>query len=218
DFYEENRWHKIKRKLVDEPLIPFGCALTCYALWRASRSIRSGDHHQTNRMFRARIYAQFFTICCMIGGSYYYAEERQKRKVIEGAIAEKKVMEKKEAWIRELEARDEEDRQIRARKEAERKRLEETRTRRILGDEEDKQVRVKKEAEKRRLEGMRVKPVLGDEGDRQIRARNEAEKGAEEKKLEETRMKTVASSILEGVEERKPSVLEAVKELAGFRG
>ena len=60
----------------------------------------------------------------MIGGSYYYAEERDKRKVFESAIAQKKAMEKKERWIKELEARDEEDRQIRAKKEAEKKRLE----------------------------------------------------------------------------------------------
>ena len=103
-----------------------GCALTCYALWRASRSIRSGDHHQTNRMFRARIYAQFFTIVCMVGGSFYYAEEREKRKVFDSVIAQKKVAEKKEAWIKELEARDEEEKELKAKKDAEKKKLVET--------------------------------------------------------------------------------------------
>ena len=61
----------------------------------------------------------------MIGGSFYYAEEREKRKVFESAIAQKKAAEKKEAWIRELEARDEEERQLKAKKEAQKKRLSE---------------------------------------------------------------------------------------------
>lgn len=52
----------------------------------------------------------------MIGGSYYYKEEREKRKAFEGAIAEKKAMEKREAWIRELEARDEEEKELKAQK------------------------------------------------------------------------------------------------------
>merc|ERR1712093_284706 len=84
DFYEENRWQKFSRRLKEEPLIPLGCALTCWALYNASRSIRAGDSNRTNRMFRARIYAQGFTL-----------------------LAEKKAKEKNEAWIKELEARDE---------------------------------------------------------------------------------------------------------------
>ena len=54
----------------------------------------------------------------MIGGSYYYKEERGKRKAFESALAEKKAMEKKEAWIRELEARDEEEKESKARQAA----------------------------------------------------------------------------------------------------
>ena len=92
----------------------------------------------------------------MVGGSYYYAEEREKRKVFENAVAQKKAIEKKEAWIRELEARDEEDRQLRAKKELERK-----------------------------------------------------------KKLDS--VKTLASSVIEQTEERRLSVLDAVRELPGFR-
>ena len=77
-------------------------------------------------MFRARIYGQFFTIVCMVGGSFYYAEEREKRKIFESAVAQKKVAERKEAWIRELEARDEEERELRAKKEAKKKKLSES--------------------------------------------------------------------------------------------
>jgi len=66
-------------------------------------------------MFRFRILAQGFTLLCLVGGSVYYAEDRQKRKMMEGAVAEKKVQEKKEAWIKELEARDAEDKRERER-------------------------------------------------------------------------------------------------------
>ena len=57
-------------------------------------------------MFRARIYAQGFTLLCLVAGSYYYAEDRDKRKQFEGVKAERKAREKNEAWIRELEARE----------------------------------------------------------------------------------------------------------------
>ncbi len=86
-----------------------GCALTCYALLGATRSIRQGNHNNTNRMFRFRIYAQGFTLICMILGSVYYQKDRDKRKKFEGALAERKSQEKRDAWIRELEIRDEED-------------------------------------------------------------------------------------------------------------
>jgi len=98
-------------------LIPLGCALTCMALLGATRSIRAGDHNRTNRMFRARIYAQGFTIVAMVAGSMYWQTDRQKRKEFEGVIAERKAREKNQAWIRELEARDEEEKELKALKE-----------------------------------------------------------------------------------------------------
>jgi hypothetical protein len=91
------------------------------ALFGATRSMRAGDHNRTNRMFRARIYAQGFTLVAMVAGSMYWQTDRQKRKEFEGVVAEKKAKEKNEAWIRELEARDEEERELRAMREARRK-------------------------------------------------------------------------------------------------
>lgn len=35
EFYEESRWQKLRRRLIEEPLIPLGCALTCWALYEA---------------------------------------------------------------------------------------------------------------------------------------------------------------------------------------
>ncbi|RVX68472.1 hypothetical protein B0A52_07895 [Exophiala mesophila] len=109
DFFEESRFQKLWRKLRQEPLIPVGCAATCYALYMATKSIRQGDHHQTNRMFRARIYAQGFTLLALVAGSIFYKDERVQRKKFEAALEEKKTAEKRDKWIQELEARDRED-------------------------------------------------------------------------------------------------------------
>ena len=54
----------------------------------------------------------------MLGGSYYYAEERKKRKVFESAIAEREQMTRREKWIKELEARDQEDKALQAQQQA----------------------------------------------------------------------------------------------------
>ena len=115
EFFEEARFQKLWRKLRQEPLIPVGCVLTCYALYMATKSIRAGDHHQTNRMFRARIYAQGFTLVALVAGSIFYKDERLKRKVFETKVEEKKLAEKRDKWLAELEARDQEDREWRER-------------------------------------------------------------------------------------------------------
>jgi hypothetical protein len=90
------------------------------ALLGATRSIRSGDHNRANRMFRARIYAQGFTLVAIVVGSMYWKTDRQKRKEFDAVVAERKAKEKNEAWIRELEARDEEEKEYRRLKEARR--------------------------------------------------------------------------------------------------
>ena len=118
EFYEENRWQKLTRRIKEEPLVPFGCAITCYALYRASISIRKREHHNTNRFFRFRIYGQAFTLLCIYAGGIYYKEEREKRKQFEGALAEKRAAEKRDLWIKELEARDREENDARERKQA----------------------------------------------------------------------------------------------------
>ncbi|PGH14066.1 hypothetical protein AJ80_06070 [Polytolypa hystricis UAMH7299] len=110
EFFEEKPFQKIKRKLMQEPLIPLGCAATSYALWRAYKSMKAGNSTEMNRMFRARIYAQGFTIVAMVAGGIYFKEERKQRKELQGALEEKKGQEKRDAWLRELETRDKEDR------------------------------------------------------------------------------------------------------------
>jgi len=63
-------------------------------------------------MFRARIYAQAFTLLAMVGGSYYYREQREKEKSRDALAAERKAKGKQQAWIRELEVRDKEDKEV----------------------------------------------------------------------------------------------------------
>jgi hypothetical protein len=113
---------KFVRRLREEPLIPLGCILTCWALFGASRAIRSGDHAKTNAMFRRRIYAQGFTILAMAAGSMYWQKDREKRKEYEKLQAEQQRVEKREAWLRELEARDEEQKAMRAKMQKRRER------------------------------------------------------------------------------------------------
>ncbi|KAI7548664.1 hypothetical protein KC331_g4277 [Hortaea werneckii] len=109
EFYEESRWAKLQRRIKEEPLIPLGCALTCWALIEATRSIRTGDKHRTNRMFRRRIYAQGFTVLAMVLGSAYWESDRKKRGEYNDLLEDKKKKEKHEAWLKELEAREEEE-------------------------------------------------------------------------------------------------------------
>jgi pyruvate/2-oxoacid:ferredoxin oxidoreductase beta subunit len=125
EFFDESRTGKLWRKLRQEPLIPLGCAATCYALYQASKSIREGNPYQTNKMFRARIYAQGFTLVAIVAGSIFYKDERMRRKAFEKKEDEKKQTEKREKWLRELEVRDKEDREWRARIERESEELRE---------------------------------------------------------------------------------------------
>ncbi|CEN61814.1 hypoxia induced protein conserved region-domain-containing protein [Aspergillus pseudodeflectus] len=115
EFEEETPLQKFRRRLKEEPLIPIGCAATCYALYRAYRSMKAGDSVEMNRMFRARIYAQGFTLLAVVAGGMYYKTERKQRKEFEQALEERKSQEKRDAWLRELEIRDREDKEWRER-------------------------------------------------------------------------------------------------------
>lgn len=66
-------------------------------------------------MFRARIYAQAFTLVSLVVGGMYFKTERQQRREFEKAVEERKAQEKRDAWLRELEIRDQEDREWRER-------------------------------------------------------------------------------------------------------
>jgi hypothetical protein len=77
--------------------------------------MKSGDSVEMNRMFRARIYAQAFTLVALVAGGMYFKTERQQRREFDQAVELRKKQEKRDAWLRELEVRDKEDREWRER-------------------------------------------------------------------------------------------------------
>lgn len=128
DFYNESGFQKVLRRLKEEPLVPFGCILTIAAFTSAYRAMRRGDHHKVQRMFRARVAAQGFTVLAMVAGGMYYAEDRKKQKEVWKLKQQQEAEEKRQKWIKELEARDEEDKAFREFMEKKRKRAAERTT------------------------------------------------------------------------------------------
>ncbi len=124
DFYNEKALQKVFRRLKEEPLIPIGCLLTVAAFTNAWRATRRGDHAQVQRMFRARVAAQAFTVIAMVAGGMYFAEDRNKQKELGKLKAAQEAEEKRLKWIKELETRDEEDKVVRERLNKMRKRAE----------------------------------------------------------------------------------------------
>lgn len=123
DFYNESGAQKVIRRLKEEPLIPVGCILTIAAFVNAYRAMRRGDHHKVQRMFRARVAAQGFTVLAMVAGGMYYAEDRNKQKELWKLKQQQEAEEKRQKWIRELEARDEEEKALQEKLEKRRKRM-----------------------------------------------------------------------------------------------
>lgn len=114
ELYNEGPAQKIKRKLKEEPLVPLGIGLTVFAFVNAYRALRRGDSRQANKMFRARVAAQGFTVIAMVAGSMYYNKDREKSKELRKLKEERDSEEKRQRWIHELEVRDEEDKAMRA--------------------------------------------------------------------------------------------------------
>ncbi|KAM4058767.1 hypoxia induced protein [Hirsutella rhossiliensis] len=115
DFYNERPMQKVTRKLKEEPLVPLGICLTVFAFVNAYRALRRGDSQQANKMFRARVAAQGFTVVAMVAGSMYYSKDREKTKELQKLKEQRDAEEKRIKWIRELEVRDEEDKALKAR-------------------------------------------------------------------------------------------------------
>lgn len=120
----ETGWQKVGRKLREEPLIPLGTFLTCLALYNAFRAMRKGDQQQVQRMFRARVGAQAFTVLAMVAGGAYYGADREKRKELIKLEAQGRAEERHQKWLRELEIRDEEEKALQAHLKKRRERLE----------------------------------------------------------------------------------------------
>ncbi|CAO3636110.1 unnamed protein product [Cunninghamella blakesleeana] len=50
----ESAWDCMKRKSREEPLVPAGVALTCFALGAATFGVKTGNKAYANNMFRLR--------------------------------------------------------------------------------------------------------------------------------------------------------------------
>jgi hypothetical protein len=124
DFYNEKALQKVVRRIKEEPLVPIGCVLTVAAFTNAYRAMRRGDHNQVQRMFRARVAAQAFTVLAMVAGGIYYQADRNKSKELWKMKEQEDAEEKRQKWIRELEVRDAEDKALKERLEKRRKRAE----------------------------------------------------------------------------------------------
>ncbi|KAK4664419.1 Respiratory supercomplex factor 1, mitochondrial [Podospora pseudopauciseta] len=122
DFYNENGFQKVLRRLKEEPLVPIGCLLTVAAFTNAYRAMRRGDHAKVQKMFRARVAAQAFTVVAMVAGGMYYQADRHKQKELWKLRQQKDAEEKHQKWIRELEARDAEEKALQERLDKRRKR------------------------------------------------------------------------------------------------
>ncbi|RCH84047.1 Respiratory supercomplex factor 1, mitochondrial [Rhizopus azygosporus] len=73
----ETALDKIKRKCREEPFVPAGVALTCFALIAATVGVKMGNKAYANNMFRLRVAAQGFTVLAMVGGSLYYEQQKK---------------------------------------------------------------------------------------------------------------------------------------------
>ncbi|KAK1753450.1 hypoxia induced protein conserved region-domain-containing protein [Echria macrotheca] len=122
DFYNERPLQKVIRRLKEEPLVPIGCILTVAAFTNAYRATRRGDHQQVQRMFRARVAAQAFTVIAIVAGGAYYSKDRQKQRELWKIQQQQEAEEKRQKWIRELEIRDEEDKALKEKLEKRKKR------------------------------------------------------------------------------------------------
>ncbi|KAI8337643.1 hypoxia induced protein conserved region-domain-containing protein [Chlamydoabsidia padenii] len=86
----ESAWDRMKRKSREEPLVPAGVALTCFALVAATVGVKTGNKAYANNMFRLRVAAQGFTIVAMVGGSLYYTYKEKQEKLAAAATTQPK--------------------------------------------------------------------------------------------------------------------------------
>ncbi|KAG0737580.1 hypothetical protein G6F57_004629 [Rhizopus arrhizus] len=75
----ETQLDKMKRKCREEPFVPAGVALTCFALIAATVGLKMGNRAYANNMFRLRVAAQGFTVLAMVGGSIYYEQQKKNK-------------------------------------------------------------------------------------------------------------------------------------------
>ncbi|KAI2615986.1 hypoxia induced protein conserved region-domain-containing protein [Hypoxylon sp. NC1633] len=169
--YNESALQKVGRKLREEPLIPLGTLLTCVAFYNAWRATRRGDHVQVQRMFRARVGAQAFTVMAMVAGGAYYGADREKRKELIKLEAQQRAEERHQKWLRELEVRDEEEKQLKAAMKRRQERVEQRQAEKRVRNKEQRPA----EADVVEKKGGELKAETSSDADGQVPSQDKKE-------------------------------------------
>ncbi|TRY54656.1 hypothetical protein DNTS_031197 [Danionella cerebrum] len=67
---EEGYKEKLIRRTMENPFVPIGCLATVSALGFGLRAFLQGQTQQSQRMMRARIFAQGFTVVAILTGVF----------------------------------------------------------------------------------------------------------------------------------------------------
>ncbi|CAI9718421.1 Hypothetical predicted protein [Octopus vulgaris] len=76
--YEEGLKEKLIRKTKENPAVPFGLALTTFALSYGIWQMRTGNQRRSQMMMRLRIMGQGFTVVAILAGVLYSARTHKK--------------------------------------------------------------------------------------------------------------------------------------------
>ncbi|GAB1598672.1 HIG1 domain family member 2A, mitochondrial-like [Argonauta hians] len=75
--YEEGLRDKLVRKTKENPAVPFGLALTSFALSYGIWQMRTGNQRKSQLMMRLRIFGQGFTVVAILAGVLYSARQKK---------------------------------------------------------------------------------------------------------------------------------------------
>ncbi|XP_015597610.1 HIG1 domain family member 2A, mitochondrial [Cephus cinctus] len=73
---KESTKDKIIRRCKENPFVPIGAVATVTAFLVGINSFRKGDKIMSQKMMRARVFAQSFTIVAMVGGVFFTATKK----------------------------------------------------------------------------------------------------------------------------------------------
>lgn len=79
---------RLKRKTMEEPLVPLGLLATTTCLLLGFSSFRKGDAVRSQLMMRARVAAQGFTVLAFVGGAgYKFYQKQQVKSAVPGVAS-----------------------------------------------------------------------------------------------------------------------------------
>lgn len=75
-YKQEGLKEKLIRKTKENPAVPFGIALTTFALSYGMWQMKTGNTLKSQKMMRLRIFGQGFTIIAILGGVLYASQKK----------------------------------------------------------------------------------------------------------------------------------------------